>query len=78
MTLTEIEKHVAERKLAHKGGSGTLLYFSTIWGKESVLIFFNSINKHVLNVLCFQELSEEDINLMEVFINKFVNNYESL
>lgn len=78
MSLTEIEKHVAERKLEHKGGAGALLYFSTIWGRENILIFFNSVNKQIHNVLCNQELSEEDIDLMEKFINKFINNYESL
>jgi hypothetical protein len=72
--LTEIEKHVAKRTLEYKGGVGALLYFSTIWGKESILIMFNSVSRSIVNVMCSQDLSEEDIDLME----KFLNNYKSL
>ncbi len=83
MPLTEIEKYTAKQTLEPKGGMGALVYFSTIWKSEHVLILFNTVDRYVFNVLCNQELSEEDIDLMEELLNNHImkelpNHYKSL
>ncbi len=83
MALTETEKYMARRKLELNGGMGALVYFSTIWGSEHILIMFNTIDKYVFNVICNQELSEEDIDLMEELLHDYImkelpNDYKSL
>lgn len=74
MLLTETEKYVAKQKLEYKGGSGALIYFSTVWKDEPVLIYYNTATDSIFNVTCFQDLSEEDIDMMR----KLISNYKSL
>lgn len=72
MELSYIEKHVATKNLEYKGGSGAAIYFTTVLRHEPITIFYNVAGRSIVNVICFQELEEEDIDFMESALTRYL------
>lgn len=72
MELSYIEKHVATKQLNYKGGLGAVVYFSTVIRHEPVTIVYDIVGHSILNFICGQIMTPEDIEFIEDIIGHLV------
>ena len=68
----DIDSPVASKKIKVHNQLSNLVVLSTLWKGEFMLCYFDIINKTISSIYCFQELSEEDFEKLEIVVNDFI------
>lgn len=69
----EILSFVAEKKMKLYSKKSSIYTLTTLWRDEVITIDFNVAQSSILNVHSFQNVSVDDLNILENIIFRFLS-----
>lgn len=72
MGCSLMDVYVAKNKMKIKNCTYALSFVTTLWKGEVIMCSYNTIEKAIANVYCFQILEPEDFEELENIIGDFI------
>lgn len=70
-----LDIYFAEQMMELKEVTTAISFVSTMWSGRNIMIAWNNLNKDMIDIFCFDDISEEDLVDLYDITEKFLEKY---
>jgi len=72
MPYSDLDVHVARKKINLKNANACLSFVSTVWKGEIVMCCFNNLSREIANVFSVTLIESADVDALERIIREYL------
>jgi len=70
-----LDIYFAEQMMELKEVTTAISFVATMWAGRNIMIAWNNLNKDMIDIFCFDDISEEDLVDLYAITEKFLEKY---
>lgn len=72
MSYSNLDVHVARRKMSLKNSNACLSFVCTVWKGEIVMCCFNNLSKEIVNIFSIILVEADEVETLEKLIREYL------